>query len=120
MISSSRDENFYKTFKFYYTSSLNPEGTNWSSFEYLPAGQMNQGNYTTSVRNARFDGCKLPDNDVTNKISFPMYTPNYTYLDANEDPSRVFHNVTSVASTTGKANPNVNFNAGGVDPPYEV
>jgi hypothetical protein len=87
MISSSRDENFYKTFKFYYTSSLNVEGTNWTSFDYLPAGQMNQGNYTTSVRNARFDGCKLPDNDVTNKISFPMYTPNYSYLDANDDPS---------------------------------
>jgi hypothetical protein len=87
MISSSRDDGFYKTFKFYYTSPVNVDGTNWSSYEYIKSGQMNQNNYTKSVRNVRFDGCKLPDTEVTNKISFPMYTPNYTYLDANDDPS---------------------------------
>lgn len=87
MISSSREDGFYKTFKFYYTSSLNSEGSNWTSYEYIPSGQMNQNNYTKSVRNVRFDGCKLPDAEVINKISFPMYTPNYTYLNANDDPS---------------------------------
>jgi hypothetical protein len=87
MISSSRDDNFYKTFKFYYTSPLDYEGLNWSSFEYIPGGKMNRNNFTKSIRNIMFDGCKLPDNDITNKISFPMYTPNYTYLDATDDPS---------------------------------
>lgn len=87
MISSSREDNFYKSFKFYYTSSLEYEGLNWTSYEYKPSGQMNQNNYTKSVRSARFEGCKLPGGDITNKISFPMYTPNYTFLDANDDPS---------------------------------
>jgi hypothetical protein len=48
---------------------------------------MNMNNYPQSIRNIRFDGCKLPGGDVLNKISYPMYTPNYTYLDINNDPS---------------------------------
>jgi len=89
MIDNNRHDNFYKSYYFYYSSSLNSESSNYSSYQYVTSSQMNMNNYTKSVRSARFEGCKLPGGDVTNKISFPMYTPNYTYLDINNDPSAI-------------------------------
>jgi hypothetical protein len=87
MIGNGRHDNFYKSYYFYYTSSLNFDSSNYSQYEYVTSSQMNMNNYPQSVRSIRFDGCKLPGGDVTNKISYPMYTPNYTYLDINNDPS---------------------------------
>lgn len=87
MIGNGRHDNFYKSYYFYYTSSLNSDSSNYSQYEYVTSSQMNMNNYPQSVRSIRFDGCKLPGGDVTNKISYPMYTPNYTYLDINNDPS---------------------------------
>jgi hypothetical protein len=86
-IDKGREDGYYSSYKFYYTSSLNTDGTNYSSYEYVTSSLMNPNNYTKSIRNIRFDGCKLPDSEVTNTISYPMYTPNYTYLDVNSDPS---------------------------------
>jgi hypothetical protein len=89
MIDKNRHDNFYKSYYFYYSSSLNSDSSNYASYQYVTSSQMNMNNYTKSVRNIRFEGCKLPGGDVTNKISYPMYTPNYTYLDVNNDPSAV-------------------------------
>jgi hypothetical protein len=87
MIGNGRHDDFYKSYYFYYTSSLNSDSSNYSSYEYVTSSQMNMNNYPQSIRNIRFDGCKLPGGDIINKISYPMYTPNYTYLDINNDPS---------------------------------
>ena len=50
---------------------------------------MNRHNYTKSIRNNRFEGCKLPDVNTPNDISYPMYTINYSYIDVNDDPSAI-------------------------------
>jgi len=89
MIGNNRHDNFYKSYYFYYSASLNSESSNYSSYQYVTSSQMNMNNYTKSVRSIRFEGCKLPGGDVINKISYPNYTPNYTYLDINTDPSAV-------------------------------
>jgi hypothetical protein len=87
IIGNGRHDNFYKSYYFYYTSSVNSDSSNYSEYQYVTSSQMNMNNYPQSIRNIRFDGCKLPGGDVLNKISYPMYTPNYTYLDINNDPS---------------------------------
>ncbi len=90
MIDSSRNDGYYDGYKFFYTSEpKNYDGSNYSSFQYVTSSQMNQNNYTKSVRSIRFEGCKLPGGEITNQISYPNYTPNYTYLDANQDPSAI-------------------------------
>lgn len=89
-IDKSRSDGFYSGYKFFYTNEAkNYDGSNYSSFQYVTSSQMNMNNYTKSVRSIRFEGCKLPGGEVTNTISYPNYTPNYTYLDANEDPSAI-------------------------------
>jgi hypothetical protein len=89
MIENQREDGFYKTYKFYYTSSVNSDKSNFTSYEYVTSSQMNQNNYTKGIRNNRFEGCKLPDIQIPNKFSYPMYTPNYTYLDIDQDPSSI-------------------------------
>lgn len=89
MIGNNRHDDFYKSYYFYYSSSLNTDSSNYASYQYVTSSQMNMNNYTKSVRSIRFEGCKLPGGDVINKISYPNYTPNYTYLDINNDPSAV-------------------------------
>ncbi len=88
-IGESRSDGYYSKYKFFYTEPLNSESNNYSSFEYIDGEFMNVNNYPTSIKNARFDGCKFPNFDVPNKISYPTYTPNYTYLDVNDDPSAI-------------------------------
>jgi hypothetical protein len=88
-VSSSRSDGYYSKFALLYDEPINVDGTNYSSSYYVNADFMNVNNYPTSIKNVRFDGCKLPNSDITNKISYPMYTPNYTYLDINDDPSAI-------------------------------
>jgi len=88
-IYKNRNDNHYDSFKFYYTSPLNLDGSNYSSYQYVTSSHMNPDTFPVGQRNHRFDGCKLPDNDIINKFSFPMYTENYTYEDVNNDPSSI-------------------------------
>lgn len=87
LISGSRSDGYYSKFAFLYDEPINVDGSNYSSSYYVDGGLMNVNNYPTSIRNVRFDGCKLPNTDITNTISYPTYTPNYNYLDIIDDPS---------------------------------
>ena len=88
-INKNRNDNYYSGYKFYYTSSINSDGSNYTSYQYVTSSLMNPHNYTKSIRNNRFEGCKLPDSNITDDISYPMYTINYSYIDVNDDPSAI-------------------------------
>ena len=88
-IYKNRNDDHYNAFKFYYTSSLNADGSNYSSYQYVTSSYMNPETFPVGQRNYRFNGCKLPDNDIINKFSYPNYSENYSYEDVNNDPSSI-------------------------------
>jgi hypothetical protein len=61
---SYRLDNYYSAYKFYYTSSRDIDERNYSSYQFVTASFENPNNLTNSIRNQRFEGCKLSGPDV--------------------------------------------------------
>ncbi len=61
---SYRLDNYYSAYKFYYTSSLDIDERNYYSYEFVTGSFENPNNLTNSIRNQRFEGCKITGPDV--------------------------------------------------------
>jgi hypothetical protein len=61
---SYRTDSYYSAYKFYYTSSADMAERNYSSYQFVSASYENPNNLTNSIRNHRFEGCKLTGPDI--------------------------------------------------------
>lgn len=88
-------DTYYSGFKFLYTSSMDMAERNYSSYSLTTSSYLNPHNLTTSIRNHRFEGCKVtgPDINVDTRntpdgkavVEVFFVSPNIINTDQNSD-----------------------------------
>lgn len=71
-IKEFRRDTYYSAYNFFYTSSKDLAENNYSSYTFTSSSFENPNNLTNSIRNHRFDGCKISGPDIN--------------IDSNETP----------------------------------
>lgn len=63
-IQNYRSDDYYSQYKFFYTSSSDIVERLFTSSSFISASYLNPNDFTTSIRNIQFEGCKITGPDV--------------------------------------------------------
>lgn len=96
-IQNYRGDTYYRQYKFFYTSSQNIAERLFTSSSFISASYLDPNDFTTSIRNSQFEGCKITGPDVNidtrrtpdGKAVVEVYfvSPDQINIDKNMDTS---------------------------------